>query len=380
MRVTTNRLPIFRFLCCADPLYTQGMMIEELTYKRADAAAQPHGSWRAGLALGGLAVGAGAATLGYALLVEPLDIQLEHLTVRLPHAAPRLPVRGLRILHLSDTHFQGRAWRERAKIDRLRRLTANLEYDLLIHTGDFVHFDHGLENVGALLDALPPPRLGSYGVLGNHDYTHYDMAAALPRMWRTFQQIETVRRASANRLTRVWLKASYWPRYVRYVRNMPLDGRRTGVNDPARLEEGLRQRGLELLHNRAVRLQRPQEGLDIYLAGVDDVTEGRPHLGESLRDVPAGAPVVLLSHNPDILVSPQIGRVDLVLSGHTHGGQIRLPIWGPAHTQTEHLPRAEVSGYFRRGRTHVYITRGVGEGIPLRLGCSPQIALITVTG
>jgi hypothetical protein len=99
-----------------------------------------------------------------------------------------------------------------------------------------------------------------------------------------------------------------------------------------------------------------------------------------LRDVQIGAPVVLLSHNPDILASPQIDRVDLVLAGHTHGGQIRLPLWGPAHTQTEHLARAEVSGYFQRGRTHVYITRGVGEGIPLRFGAGPQIALITVSG
>ena len=137
---------------------------------------------------------------------------------------------------------------------------------------------------------------------------------------------------------------------------------------------------MTLLHNRAVRLQQPQEGLDLFLAGVDDVTEGRPRLGDSLHTIPAGAPVVLLSHNPDILVSPQIGRVDVVLSGHTHGGQIRLPLWGPAHTQTEHLTRAEVSGYFQRGRTHVYITRGVGEGIPLRFGAPPQLALITVTG
>ena len=330
--------------------------------------------------MSGVVGGAAAATLGYALFVEPLDVRLEQLTIRLPHAADRLPAQGLRILHLSDTHFQGRTWREPAKIDRVRRLVEDLEYDLLIHTGDFLHFDSGLANVCALLDVLPRPRLGSYGVLGNHDYRHYNMGEALPRMWRTFQQIEATRRARANVFTRALLAATSWPRYVRYVRNMPLDGRRTGANDAVQLEATLYDHGMALLHNRAVRLQRPEAGLDIFLAGVDDVTEGRPRLGESLHDIPSGAPVVLLSHNPDILASPQIDRVDVVLSGHTHGGQIRLPLWGPAHTQTEHLSRAEVSGYFQRGRTHVYISRGVGEGIPLRFGCGPQLALITVSG
>lgn len=356
------------------------MIIDRITQEQAAVTTQPRLNWRAGLALSGLAVGAGAATLGYALLVEPMDVRLEHLTIRLPHAADRLPAQGLRILHLSDTHFQGRAWREQTKIDRVRRLVESLEFDLLIHTGDFLHFDSGLENVCTLLDALPQPRLGSYGVLGNHDYRHYNMAEALPRMRRTFQALEAARSAQANVLLRTYLRVTRWPRFVRYMRNMPLDGRRTGANDAARLEATLRERGMALLQNRAVHLHRPAEGLDLYLAGVDDVTEGRPHLGDSLRYVPIGAPVVLLSHNPDILVSAQIDRVDVVLSGHTHGGQIRLPLWGPAHTQTEHLSRAEVSGYFQRGRTHVYITRGVGEGIPLRFGAGPQLALITVTG
>ena len=118
--------------------------------------------------------------------------------------------------------------------------------------------------------------------------------------------------------------------------------------------------------------------MDIYLAGVDDVSEGHPRLARSLAGVPAEAPVILLSHNPDILESSQMGRVDVVLAGHTHGGQIVLPLWGPAHTQSQHVSRDHVSGYFRRGRTHVYITRGIGEGFPLRFGAGPQIALITV--
>ncbi|HAJ34143.1 MAG TPA: hypothetical protein DCL15_00410 [Chloroflexi bacterium] len=336
--------------------------------------------WWAGGALlaGGVAA---ASVLTYALQIEPLDIRLERLAVRLPAARGRLPARGLRILQLSDSHFYGgkRTRREQAKIARVRALTAGMEYDLLIHTGDFIHFDGGLENVLSLLAAVPRPRLGAFGVFGNHDYTHYAMEEALPRMWRTFQAQERERNQQRSAPVRLGATATRWLRYVRYVRNTPLDGRRTGSNDAERLNMALEQWGMTMLHNRAMHLYRPELGLDIYLAGVDDVIEGRPRLGDSIRDVPAGAPLILLSHNPDIIVSPQLSRVDLVLSGHTHGGQIKVPLWGPAHTQVEHVPRQHVSGFFRQGRTQVYITRGLGEGIPLRFRARPQITLIEVS-
>jgi predicted MPP superfamily phosphohydrolase len=343
-------------------------------------ASHGRGLWWTG---GALLVG-GVAALGvfsYALQVEPLDIRLERLTVRLPEAAGRLPAGGLRILQLSDSHFHGgtRTRRELAKIERVRRLTAGLEYDLLIHTGDFIHFDGGLENVLRLLDAVPRPRLGAFGVFGNHDYTHYAMEAALPRMWRTFRTQEQQRDQQRTFPERLGAAATRWPRYVGYVRNTPLDGRRTGSNDADRLTAALTEWGMTILHNRSRRLAEPVRDLDIYLAGVDDVLEGRPRLGDSIQDIPAGAPLILLSHNPDIIVSPQLPRVDLVLSGHTHGGQIKVPFWGPAHTQVEHVPRCHVSGFFRQGRTQVYITRGLGEGIPLRFRAGPQITLIEIT-
>ena len=335
--------------------------------------------WALGAGAAGALAAAGAATLGYSLLVEPQDIRLERLHIRLADAAGQLPAEGLRILHLSDSHFSGKQWREGKKIARVRQLVQGLDYDLLIHTGDFIHFDSGLRNVEALLDVLPPGRLGAYGVFGNHDYTHYNMAEALPRMWRTFAAAERERQRRANPLGRLALAASRWPRYVWYVRNTPLDGRRTGSNDTAALTATLERRGMQVLHNRAVHLCDPQRGLNLYLAGIDDVYEGRPLLGDTLDHVPAGAPVVLLSHNPDIIASPRLGRVDLVLSGHTHGGQLVLPLWGPAHTQSAYLPREHVAGYFWHGRTQFYITRGMGEGIPLRFNARPQIALITVT-
>ena len=327
----------------------------------------------------GLLAGLGAGVAGYAFLGEPLNIELERLTIRLNGAEGRLPARGLRILHLSDTHFQGRNWREHAKIDRIRRLTQHLGYDLLIHTGDFLHYDSGLPNVLALLDALPRPRIGAYAVFGNHDYTHYAMGKALLGMWRKYQAETRAQRQDAG--AQFWNLPMHMLRFGPYVRNTPVEGKRTGSNNTVHLAEALEERGFQVIQNEAIRLQRrlsASEVIDIYLAGVDDVTEGRPRLQDALNGVPVDAPTILLSHNPDILQSPRIGQVDLVLSGHTHGGQIVLPFWGPAHTQAHYLERRDVSGYLRRGRTQVYITRGIGEGIPLRFAARPQLALITV--
>lgn len=315
---------------------------------------------------------AAAAALGYAYFVEPRRISLERLTFELPGGYGRIPPSGLRILHLSDSHFRNEPWREEPKIERILRLTQGLEYDLLVHTGDLIHYDNGLETAFRLLHALPQPRLGSYVVLGNHDYAHYNMSAALPRMLRRWSQITRDKGVPA------WQIPLRWPDFVRYVRHTPLDGLRSGRNDAQTLGRRLQEAGFVLLHNRVAHLVEPESGLDLYLAGVDDVTEGRPRLGHTLDGIPADAPVVLLSHNPDIIASPQLPRIDLVLAGHTHGGQIVLPLWGPAHTQSWELQRNEVAGYFKRGRTHVYITRGIGEGIPLRFGAPPQIALITL--
>jgi predicted MPP superfamily phosphohydrolase len=333
---------------------------------------------RAGLVGSALLAATGAGVTGYAVLHEPFNIELERLTVRLPNAAGRVPPGGLRILHLSDTHFMGRNRREHRKIARIRELTAGLDYDVLIHTGDFWHYEHGLANVLSLLNVLPRPRLASLAVLGNHDYTHYAMSEALPIMWRRFQTREAARRG--ERPLSPLAYPTHVARFVRYVRETPVDGRRSGSNDAGRLGKVLQARGFQILHNQSVHLCDDACGLDVFFAGVDDVVEGRPRIHHALDRVPPEAPTILLSHNPDILASPRIGQVDLVLSGHTHGGQIVLPLWGPAHTQAVELGRHEVAGFFRRGDTQVYITRGLGEGIPLRLGARPQFALITVTG
>jgi predicted MPP superfamily phosphohydrolase len=163
--------------------------------------------------------------------------------------------------------------------------------------------------------------------------------------------------------------------------NKPFVLSRTHFNNRTRLHRALAAKGIEILNNRSVHLTQdagPLAGLDLYLAGVDDISEGWPDLEQALAEVPGDKPLLLLSHNPDILQEPEATRADVILAGHTHGGQIVLPWVGAVHTHSDQLARREVAGYLRRGKTQIYITRGVGEGIPFRFGAPPQIGLITL--
>jgi len=380
----------------------------------------------------GVAAGLGAVVAGYAMFREPLNISLERRTIRIPNAQGKLPRHGLRILHLSDTHFQGLEWRERAKINKIRKMAASLEYDLLIHTGDFWHNEQGYENTLALINMLPAPRLGAYGVLGNHDYVCYSHGDVLTRNWARYQNEQhqtgqhqneqnqkaemeksvanngthpssrahgaSIRGAqsieqddlSVNEISNRYAQkksqtvggfAKEAMQFMQYIMNVPFEMEHECYNSTERLTAGLAQCNMQMLTNRSVHLyDHPDhpDGVDIYLAGIDDVFEGQPNIQNALADIPDDATKILLSHNPDILDDPASRQFDLILSGHTHGGQIVLPWLGAAHTQSFHLDRHEAAGYLKRDNTQIYISRGVGEGIPLRFGAKPQITLLTV--
>ncbi len=114
----------------------------------------------------------------------------------------------------------------------------------------------------------------------------------------------------------------------------------------------------------------------LFLAGVDDYRHGRPDLARSLAARPARAPALLVSHNPDLLPSVP-HTVDLTLCGHTHGGQLRLPAFGPLFTSSAYGTRF-VSGWIdapARG----YVSRGLGVGkVPIRWNCPPELTLLTL--
>jgi predicted MPP superfamily phosphohydrolase len=144
----------------------------------------------------------------------------------------------------------------------------------------------------------------------------------------------------------------------------------------------LRANDITVLTNACLPIERA--GSRIWLAGTDDPVNGRPDLDlavpASIRNV-LNEPVVMLSHAPDyvddLLAHPAGRAVGLMLSGHTHGGQIRLPLFGPLWLPV--LGRKYIHGWFRFGDLQLYVNRGLGTmSLPFRLNCPPEITLITL--
>jgi predicted MPP superfamily phosphohydrolase len=138
-----------------------------------------------------------------------------------------------------------------------------------------------------------------------------------------------------------------------------------------------------LLRNEAIRLALP-DGRRLTLLGLDcrhDIAADTAALDELLAVAPREGPRVLLYHSPDLMPAAVERGIDLYLCGHTHGGQVRLPLIGPLLTSSK-WGRRYVMGHYRAGHTHLYVSRGIGfEGLGaprVRLLCPPEVALITI--
>jgi len=127
--------------------------------------------------------------------------------------------------------------------------------------------------------------------------------------------------------------------------------------------------GFGILNNRSVRL-RP----DLQLAGIDDYRLGSPDVHAALAGREPGAATLLLSHNPDVLPELPAGSVELVLAGHTHGGQLSLPLIGPLVTGSRYGQRY-AEGWVSAS-VPAYVNRGLGvSGLPLRAFCPPELTV-----
>jgi predicted MPP superfamily phosphohydrolase len=238
------------------------------------------------------------------------SLVLSHADLRLPGLGPALA--GLRVLLLTDVHA-GPFLRPQAVAAIVPRLQA-LAPDLVLHGGDLATSRH--DEVEGCLDALAPlrGRLGTFAVLGNHD--HY-------------------------------------------------------VGDVGALVRKMEARGIDVLVNRAVVLE--EGGSRLVLAGLDDLVQGVPDLQAALAS-PVAAPVILLSHNPDVFFEAAARGVALVLSGHTHGGQIRIPGFPVLVRQSRY--RLDEGRYSIPG-AEIVVSRGFGTtGLPLRLFCPPEAVLL----
>lgn len=135
----------------------------------------------------------------------------------------------------------------------------------------------------------------------------------------------------------------------------------------------LRDCGVEVLLNRGRRIEHG--GGSLWLCGVDDLTEGAPDLPAALHGRREREPAVLLSHHPDFFFEAAAVDVDLQLSGHTHGGQVRIAGWAPIH----HSRFGYERGWFRENGCSLYVSRGVGVTVlPLRVDAPPEIPIVTL--
>lgn len=135
---------------------------------------------------------------------------------------------------------------------------------------------------------------------------------------------------------------------------------------------------IPLLVNEHVPIER--EGQRLWLCGIHDPITHIPDLYAAIPEKPDG-PVLLLSHGPDyadnVLAHPRGPLVDVMFSGHTHGGQVRLPFLPPLHLPTG--GKKYVEGLFRFNRLQLYVNRGIGAvGVPFRLNCPPEITVFTL--
>jgi uncharacterized protein len=285
---------------------------------------------RAGL-LAGTVAAAGAACFAYGVLVERDWYRLRRQAI--PALEPGQ--QPLTILHLSDLHLTAGDGRREAFLRRL----ADEPADLVVLTGDMLGEPDAL---GPVLDALGRfrPRLGSVAVLGSNDYW-------APRF-------------------RNWLGYFAGPSSRRR--------RSSGRNPWQELVAGLQDLGWLVLSNRRGRLG------DVELAGMDD-----PHIR---RDDPGVA--VLSDGDParlriGVVHSPYRRSLDaferngyqLLLAGHTHGGQVRVPGVGALVTNCD-LPRERVRGVSRWGSSWLHVSGGLGTSkyAPFRFACRPEASLL----
>lgn len=230
---------------------------------------------------------------------------------------PRLPAHwdGLSIVHLSDFHFYGAV--ARAYFEVVCERAANLRPDLFVFSGDLLDNPHLIDWLPETLGKLAAP-LGQYFVLGNHDW--YLDPDATRREIRKYNWIDLA------------------------AETVRIESRTDAVNSP-----------LVLCGD-----ETPWMGVHPDLAAITQ---------DSFR--------ILVSHTPDNIGWARTNSIDLMLSGHTHGGQIRLPILGPVYSPSRHGCRF-ASGTFWLDPTLLYVSRGVSGKEPVRYNCPPEVTKLVL--
>jgi predicted MPP superfamily phosphohydrolase len=249
-------------------------------------------------------------------LLEAKWCRLTRVSVGLPNLPA--PFEGTTIAFLSDVHHG--PFVPRAYVRSIVEMTNRLKPDIVAIGGDYCH--HGARFIAPVLEDLGGlrARMGRVAVLGNHDHN---------------------------------------------------DGLRESL-------DGLAGAGIPLLRNSGTWLEKG--GSRLRIGGVGDLWTDRQDVRSAIGDATGRDAVIVLSHNPDVAETLRDDRVGLMLSGHTHGGQVVVPLFG-APCVPSAFGQKYLRGLVEGPRCQVFVSRGVGTVTPpVRLFCRPEVALITLTG
>jgi hypothetical protein len=265
----------------------------------------------------GAAFPTAATAFIYATFIEPNWIELCEVSLTLPRLDAQFD--GYRIVHISDIHAG--KWMPQDRLDRIVEMVNEQQPDLIAVTGDFVTRTYRK----APVDIAPTMRKlqakdGVVAVLGNHDY---------------------------------------W-----------------GGRGPGQMRRVIRLSRMIDLNNKVHILER--DGALLSIAGVDSARARKARLDLALRDLPDEGCAILLAHEPDFAdKSARTGRFDLQISGHSHGGQVRLPVLPPPRLPP--MGRKYHTGLYRVGDMIQYTNRGLGVvGLPFRFWSRPEITVFTL--
>jgi hypothetical protein len=230
---------------------------------------------------------------------------------------PRLPASfdGYRIAFLTDTHVA--SFVRRDFYAEIVKQTMRFDPDVILFGGDFVHWQKDIALMAEVLMSDLRAKDGIYAVLGNHDY------------W-----------ANADAVIAT-----------------------------------LTTRGVRFIHNLSVPLKRGRDRM--MLLGIDEIYRGKPDIDAAFAAVGPGVARIGLSHHPDVIDRLEGRHLDLLLCGHTHGGQIRFPFFGSVVVPSKHEARY-ASGFHRVDDVLLYVSRGIGAIPPVRILCKPEVATFTL--
>ena len=268
-------------------------------------------------------IGRSWARLSYSRFVEPFWLETNLLDLPFPALAGNLD--GLRILHLTDFHLCGRV-----PVSHIRQAVqaGNRQgCDLVALTGDFIQSgSHYIDEIAQMLGSLRAP-LGVFAVLGNHDFSVRNALGV-----RRFPRL-------ANLVTRA-----------------------------------LGNVGITVLHNESRTIS--YKGQQLAIAGVADLWSGEADPDVALGTIAPEVFRVVLAHNPRTVESLSGKRCDLMLSGHTHGGQVQWP--GIGHLVLSRQMRAYAAGLYHRNDGYLYTNKGIGYTVRFRYNARPEIAVLTI--